>query len=105
MFEAKLSDGYIFKKIIESVKDIVDIANFNISSQGLQVQAMDSSHVALVSLKLSKEGFETYRCDSPQVLGINIKEFSKFMKFIEPNDTILLKCDKNASSLYVQSVS
>jgi hypothetical protein len=37
MFEAKLSDGYIFKKIIESIKDTVDIANFNISPQGLQV--------------------------------------------------------------------
>jgi proliferating cell nuclear antigen len=55
------------------------------------MQAMDSSHVALVALNLSKEGFDKYRCDKDQVLGIDIKEFSKFMKFIEANDSILLR--------------
>jgi proliferating cell nuclear antigen len=52
---------------------------------------MDSSHVALVSLNLTKEGFDKYRCDKDQVLGINIKEFAKFMKFVEANDSILLR--------------
>lgn len=33
---------------------------------------MDTSHVALVSLNLSMEGFEQYRCDTNVVLGINI---------------------------------
>lgn len=31
MFEAKLNDGFIFKKIIESIKDIVDSANIQVS--------------------------------------------------------------------------
>ena len=30
---------------------------------------MDTSHVALVSLNLSMEGFEEYRCDQTQKLG------------------------------------
>ncbi len=33
---------------------------------------MDGSHVALVSLNLSMEGFETYRADTSMVLGINV---------------------------------
>ena len=37
MFEAKLSDGYIFKKIIDSIKDIVDTANIHISKNGLEM--------------------------------------------------------------------
>ena len=105
MFEAKLSDGYIFKKIIDSIKDIVDLANIHVTKNGLEMQAMDGSHVALVSLKLSKEGFDSFRCDKDQILGINVKDFSKFMKFVEPNDSILLRAKQNANSLYVESIS
>ena len=65
------------------------------------MNAMDSSHVALVTLNLTKDGFEKFRCDSPQVLGLNIKEFSKFMKFIEPNDSLLLRAEPNATKSFV----
>lgn len=105
MFEAKLTDGYIFKKIIESIKEVVEEANLYISKEGVIMRAMDSSHVALVCLNLSKEGFESYRCDKDQVIGINIKDFSKFMKFVEPNDTLLMRAKQNATTLYVESVS
>lgn len=33
---------------------------------------MDNSHVALVSLKLLAEQFESYRCDHPIPLGVNV---------------------------------
>jgi proliferating cell nuclear antigen len=105
MFEAKLSDGFIFKKIIDSIKDIVDVANIHISKNGIEMQAMDGSHVALVSLKLSKEGFDSFKCTKDQVLGINVKDFSKFIKFVEQNDSLLLRAKPNATTLYVESVS
>jgi Proliferating cell nuclear antigen, N-terminal domain len=35
MFEAKLSDGVILKKIVESIKDIVTEANIDISPSGI----------------------------------------------------------------------
>jgi hypothetical protein len=34
MFEAKLADGSILKKIIESIKDIVNDVNIDISPSG-----------------------------------------------------------------------
>lgn len=33
---------------------------------------MDNSHVALVSLKLIAEQFESYRCDRNMPLGVNV---------------------------------
>lgn len=33
---------------------------------------MDNSHVALVSLKLHAEQFESYRCDRNMPLGVNV---------------------------------
>jgi len=63
MFEAKLSEGGIFKKIIDSIKDLVKDVNLEVSPTGLSMQAMDSSHVALVSMNLTMEGFDTFRSD------------------------------------------
>jgi proliferating cell nuclear antigen len=60
---------------------------------------MDTSHVALVSLSLSMEGFESYRCDSNVVLGINIANFSKVLKLADPADSITLQADQDPSTL------
>jgi len=34
MFEAKLAEGHVFKKIVESIKDIVTDVNIDISPSG-----------------------------------------------------------------------
>jgi DNA polymerase III sliding clamp (beta) subunit (PCNA family) len=44
---------------------------------GISLQAMDSSHVALVSLNLSQDGFEHYRADGNMVLGVSIANLAK----------------------------
>lgn len=62
---------------------------------------MDTSHVALVSLNLSMEGFENYRCDSNTVLGVNIANLSKVMKLADPSDSITLQADQDPSTLKI----
>jgi len=62
---------------------------------------MDTSHVALVSLYLSMEGFESYRCDQNIVLGININNLSKVMKLADPADSITLSADQDPSTLKI----
>ena len=60
---------------------------------------MDTSHVALVSLNLSMEGFESYRCDSNVVLGVNIANFAKVLKLADPSDSITLQADQDPAAL------
>lgn len=60
---------------------------------------MDTSHVALVSLNLSMEGFESYRCDTNTVLGVNIVNLSKVLKLSDPSDSITLQADQDPSTL------
>lgn len=71
-------------------------------SIGISLQAMDTSHVALVSLNLSMEGFEEYRCDSNVVLGVNIANLSKVMKLADPADSITLQADQDPSTLKIK---
>ena len=73
MFEARLAQGAVLKKVLDSVKDLVTDATFEADPQeGFKLQAMDSSHVSLVSLKLHANGFEHYRCDRPLTMGMNL---------------------------------
>ena len=62
---------------------------------------MDSSHVALVSLNLSMEGFEHYRADSNMVLGVSIANLAKVMKLADNTDAITLSADQDATHLRI----
>jgi proliferating cell nuclear antigen len=65
MFEARLATGSVLKKIIEAIKDLVADVNFDVTADGISLQAMDASHVALVVLNLRASEFDEYRCDRP----------------------------------------
>lgn len=117
MFEARLTQGALLKRIIDSVKDLVDQANWVCSrfrsteppfflflpakhplldadspawpsllsvslwrSGGISLQAMDSSHVSLVSLLLRAEGYDTFRCDRNINLGISMARFAACLR-------------------------
>ena len=60
---------------------------------------MDGSHVALVSLNLSMEGFEHYRADTSMVLGVNVALLAKVMKLADPTDSITLSAEDDATHL------
>lgn len=58
------------------------------------MQAMDSSHVALVSLVLNEKGFTNYRCDRPLTLGLSIENINKILKVASSDDTITMSCEE-----------
>lgn len=62
---------------------------------------MDSSHVALVSLNLSMDGFEHYRADTNMVLGVSIANLAKVMKLADNTDQITLQADQEATHLKI----
>lgn len=94
MFTAKLKEAGLFKRIVESIKDLVSVVNFDISGEGISFQAMDQSHVALVSLHLSSEVFQDYRCDRKFSLGIKLQNLHKILKCGENGDVLTLECDQ-----------
>jgi proliferating cell nuclear antigen len=99
MFEARLTQGSLLKKIIDSVKDLVETANWDCSSGGMALQAMDASHVSLVSLLLRSDGFEQYRCDRNLSLGINMGSMTKILKCASNDDIITLKSEDDSDSV------
>jgi len=72
MFEARLVQSSILKKVLEAIKELLNEATFDCSDSGIQLQAMDNSHVSLVSMNLRSDGFDKYRCDRNISMGMNL---------------------------------
>ena len=82
MFEARLTQGSLLKKVLESIKDLVTDANFDCAATGFSLQAMDSSHVSLVTLLLRSDGFEHYRCDKNISMGMNLANMARARRVV-----------------------
>jgi proliferating cell nuclear antigen len=80
MFEARLVQGNLLKKLCDGLKDLVTEVNLDVSSTGIQCQAMDSSHVCLVATQLRADGFDHFRCDRNLTLGVSIPNLAKVLK-------------------------
>jgi len=99
MFEAKLGQASLLKKILEALKDLVTDSNFDCSATGIALQAMDTSHVSLVSMLLTNDGFESYRCDRGLQLGINLVSMSKILKCAGNDDSVTVKAKEGGDTI------
>lgn len=97
--EACLKNGDLLRKIIAAISDLVTDGNFDATENGLSLQAMDSSHVSLVSMIIRKDGFHPWRCDSECQLGIHLDHLNKVLKCMGPKDEMELKYREGADEL------
>lgn len=65
----------------------------------LQLQAMDNSHVSLVSLTLRSDGFDKFRCDRNLSMGMNLSSMAKILKCANNDDTVTMKAQDNADTV------
>jgi proliferating cell nuclear antigen len=80
-FTATITDS-LFRSIIDflAVKDFLLQVNILCTPDGIRIQSMDSSHVALVDFKISRNFASVYICDSEVTLGVNLEAFNKILK-------------------------
>jgi len=96
MLEAVLENGDLLRKVMIAIGDLVNDANFDCNEHGLSLQAMDSSHVSLVSMCLKRDGFKPWRCDRHCSLGIHLDHLNKVLKCMGGKDAVELKYKEGA---------
>ncbi|OCH90769.1 proliferating cell nuclear antigen [Obba rivulosa] len=99
MLEARLGEAAILKRLIDAIKELVTDANFECNEEGLNLQAMDNSHVALVTVNMQASGFKKYRCDRPMPLGVNMNSLTKVLKCAKDDDVCIIKAADDADIL------
>jgi len=97
-----LQQSVLLKKVVDAMKDLCKDVNFDCSEKGIQVQSMDSSHVALVSLLLREKAFSEFKCERPTSLGMNVDSLAKILKMCGPNDALKLRWQSEADTVSFQ---
>lgn len=87
------------ERVLLAIKELVTDANFECNEEGINLQAMDNSHVALVAVQLEAAGFRSYRCDRPMPLGVNLTSLTKVLKCAKDDDLVTLKAADEADVL------
>ncbi|ERF72206.1 hypothetical protein EPUS_02093 [Endocarpon pusillum Z07020] len=80
-------------QVVDAIKDLVQDCNFDCNDSGIALQAMDNSHVALVSMILKAESFSPFRCDRNLALGINLTSLTKVLRAAQNEDILTLKAE------------
>ncbi|KAH0409505.1 hypothetical protein KCU90_g20808, partial [Aureobasidium melanogenum] len=93
LLEARLEQANLLKKVVEAIKDLVQDCNFECNDSGVGLQAMDNSHVALVSMLLKADSFSPFRCDRNIALGINLVSLQKVLRAAQDKDILTLKAE------------
>lgn len=93
MLEARLEQAQLLKKVVDAIKDLVQDCNFDCNDSGIALQAMDNSHVALVSMMLRSDSFSPFRCDRNLALGINLTSLTKVLRCAQNEDILTLKAE------------
>jgi proliferating cell nuclear antigen len=102
MLEAVFANGAVLKKLVDAIQGLCKDINLDCSEDGISVQAMDGSHVALVSLCLKsgdKGAFESFRCDRQQSIGVSTESLAKILKLCSNEDKVKFVVEENADHI------
>jgi proliferating cell nuclear antigen len=103
--EAHLQQAVLLKKVVDAMKDLCKDVNFECSEKGIEVQSMDSSHVALVSVLLREAAFSDFKCDRAASLGMNVDSLGKIFKMVSAGDALKLRWQDGADTVSFQCES
>jgi proliferating cell nuclear antigen len=85
--------------VVDAIRDLVQDCNFDCNDSGIALQAMDNSHVALVSMLMSAGTFSPFRCDRNIALGINLNSLTKVLRAAQNSDILTLKAEDAPDSV------
>lgn len=81
-------EALTLKKLVDALSALVDEVNFQCSIDGVRVDAMDATHVSLLSLRLPACGFESYECENHLVAGVSLGALKKVLRSVSAKDTV-----------------
>jgi proliferating cell nuclear antigen len=79
-FYLTFKNGKILKDLVDICKDVVGDINLEITESGIAMQAMDMSHVCLVTFFIDKQEFDEYNIDKTVVLSLSLKSLNLILK-------------------------
>ncbi len=93
-------DADILKESIDAISAIVTECRLHVDEQGLGMRAVDTANVAMISLALKKEAFESFTATGGE-LGIDIAKMKNIFGMMAKNDMLALELPDDGHKLQV----
>lgn len=97
MLEAVSQSSEEWKSVSQAIAALIDEATFVATPDGINLRAMDPSHIALVDLKWPSSAFERYSCDSNYNLTVRVEDLLKVLKRADARDRVELSLTEENS--------
>ena len=105
MVEVVFHQAHFFRRIVDSLKGLVEEITFECDSNGMNLQAMDVSHVSLISIELPESCFDTYKCRDNINLSFSVETLGKVLKSAATNDGLTIRSEKSQEDIEIQLTS
>ena len=95
MFTAETRDVRIFQKVFNGLQDFAEDAHWYCSKEGMHLQCVDRSNVALCSFYVPANSFDHYSCIRKVVLRFRVTNMTQILRCARRSDVLLLTCNDN----------
>ena len=99
VFEIIIENPFEFQQIFKTIGKITDCFNMEFNDEGIFVQAMDNSHISLISMHLTPTYFTEYDVTDNHVLGISSKIILKILKNCTRKNKLTIRLDHSGDKL------
>lgn len=99
MFKARVKME-VLREMVEVISTLVSEVKLVVSKDGIEVKAVDPSHVAMLVLSLKKGGFEEFTGESTEI-GIDVEKLKEILRLSKPGDILDLSYEGGKGKLVV----
>ncbi len=100
-----LAEPKYLKDSISIISDLVSEGSFKVTSDAIELVAMDPANVAMVIFKLFSSAFAEYQVDKPTELAINLNNLKQILRRAGTADTLTLETDANKLKITLRGVT
>jgi proliferating cell nuclear antigen len=93
-------DADIFKEAIDAISALIPECRLHTDDDGISTRAVDTANVAMISLSLKKEAFDSFKATKNQI-GIDISKMKNIFGMAGKGDLISLEMADNAQKMSV----
>ncbi|RLG21649.1 proliferating cell nuclear antigen (pcna) [Candidatus Micrarchaeota archaeon] len=91
MFDISFENAKLFKDCVDAIVNLINEGEFEISSEGITLRAMDPSQIAMVDFKMPKKACSSYKVEGDVKIGVNFEDLSRVMGRARPEESLNLK--------------
>lgn len=100
MFKARVKME-VLRELVEVISTLVSEVKLTVSTDGIDVKAVDPSHVAMLVLHLNKGAFEEFTGEATE-LGLDVEKLKEVLRLSKPGDLLDLQYDGGKNRLVVK---